>query len=332
MYSRSNASDDHGAYFRTSQNQFSKFISALYDSDNLVELRPIETWTDPRTGNRRSRLLRDYHWWLTPGELRSAYSELAALNRKQWANIFVGVNPRERSGATKKRDIRLCRSIWADIDRVSISDATDRWSALELPSPSIVVQSGSGAHLYWLLDTPHELKDNEDRRIFELMLQALYRDLRSDAIHDMGRLLRLPGFLNMKEARNGRTPVPCKLIECDPRRRYSISVFDRWIVLARSRAYKKLVDPQLVSDHSRLDRPGGFDHALVRRALDRLQEKVDDRSRRDYAVVCGLLRLGMTDNEIWRLVRRQSKFRVRGYSYFESTIENAKRDVHDPLR
>ena len=121
--------DDGGEWSPPPCAQIGLFVSTLYGNDDLIEVRPIETWNAPRSRKRRSRLIRDYHWWLSPRDVRLAYDELADLNREQHANIFVGVNPRPHPGATKKRDIRLCRSVWADIDNVTIDDATFRWLA-----------------------------------------------------------------------------------------------------------------------------------------------------------------------------------------------------------
>ena len=303
------------------------FVSVLYEKDDLIELRPIETWTDSQSGKKRSRLICDYHWWLTPGELCSAYNELASFNRAQRANVFVGVNPRPHAGATKKRDIPLCRSVWADFDNITIDGATLRWQSLGLPPPSIVVCSGTGVHVYWFLDKPCEVHRTDCRMLFESILRALYLDLGSDAIQDVSRLLRLPGFLNMKEARNRRPSIPCSLVECDRDRRYSMATFERWVPTHPPKAITMTATQQVFRKQKQLAAPLRDHRNSVRRLLDRFDESVDDRSRRDFAVICGLLRIGISDQQLWRLVCDKSKFRTRNRSYFETTVENAKRDL-----
>ncbi len=47
-----------------------------------------------------------------------------------------------------------------------------------------------------------------------------------DHTKDSPRLLRLPGSVNRKGLRNGRRPVPCVVVECDPSRRHPLSVFE----------------------------------------------------------------------------------------------------------
>jgi hypothetical protein len=52
-----------------------------------------------------------------------------------------------------------------------------------------------------------------------------------------------------------------------------------------------------------------------------------DRSRRDFAITCDLLRLGLTGEEIWPLVCGSSKFESNGRPYFDVTIANAERSI-----
>ena len=52
-----------------------------------------------------------------------------------------------------------------------------------------------------------------------------------------------------------------------------------------------------------------------------------DRSRRDFAIVCGLLRLGLSAEEIWAIVVGKSKFETGGRAYFELTLANAEQAV-----
>ena len=58
-----------------------------------------------------------------------------------------------------------------------------------------------------------------------------------------------------------------------------------------------------------------------------LEKPCLDRSRRDFAIVCDLLRLGLTREQIWPLVRGSSKFESNGRKYFELTIANAESQI-----
>ena len=49
--------------------------------------------------------------------------------------------------------------------------------------------------------------------------------------------------------------------------------------------------------------------------------------RRDFAIVCALLRLGLSKDEIWPLVSDTSKFESNGWPYFDRTVTNAERTI-----
>ena len=61
--------------------------------------------------------------------------------------------------------------------------------------------------------------------------------------------------------------------------------------------------------------------------VSRLDRPSPDRSRRDFAIVCDLLRLGLAREEIWELVSGTSKFESNGRSYFDVTFANAERSL-----
>lgn len=70
----------------------------------------------------------------------------------------------------------------------------------------------------------------------------------------------------------------------------------------------------------------------VRRLVSRLHRTKTDRSKRDYAVVCELIRLGFRETDIWSLVSNKSKFATDGWRYFVLTYRNASQDVNPASR
>jgi hypothetical protein len=227
------------------------------------------------------------------------------------ANLFFGVNPRQNASGVKDA-VDHTRCVWVDLDRVSHDQAAGRWQPI-LPDPSIVVNSGSGIHLYWLLDHDHAVKDTKARTNFETSLKRLYQDLGADSVQDVSRLLRLPGFLNRK-----RRPVPCALLSCDSKRRYSLSTFARWTEAAEP------AEPSSLSRHSF---PKRSDGSRIRGQLRCLDREVEDRSRRDFGVVARLIELGLSRDEIWQLVQDKSKFATHGEVYFQVTFDNALKSI-----
>jgi hypothetical protein len=99
-------------------------------------------------------------------------------------------------------------------------------------SPSIVVNSGYGLHVYWLLqnfwlfDNPQKRTDAGKlietwQRMFKW--RAGHHGWDVDATQDLTRVLRVPGTLNQKPDTDTRT---AKLIKFDPSTRYTASDFE----------------------------------------------------------------------------------------------------------
>lgn len=65
----------------------------------------------------------------------------------------------------------------------------------------------------------------------------------------------------------------------------------------------------------------------IRRLVSSLNRGKRDRSKRDYAIVCELIRLGLAETDIWSLVHAKSKFATDGWRYFVTTFRSASQDV-----
>jgi len=111
-------------------------------------------------------------------------------------NVFFGVATRDGEAGTKKNIIEI-PTVWCDADLKDIT-AVELSRKVEIfPfKPSIIVLTGGGAHLYWLLTKPVgksyiEMIEDVNRRI----AYALSGD---KAAVDAARILRVPGTLNHK--------------------------------------------------------------------------------------------------------------------------------------
>jgi hypothetical protein len=306
----------------TARRQLEEFLSALFLPDELIEIRFIESWVF--RGRKRSRVARSAQW-LRPHELISCYDDITEVARREFANVYFGVCPRCHDGDSHDQAIETVRCVWCDIDDIDVEQANARFDEADIPVPSIVVNSGSGIHAYWPLEV--ELKSPAARSTIAAMLPYFYRSFGGDHVHNLSRVLRLPGTFNYKDARNGRPPLPCKLCSCDSAMRYPLETFRHWIELAES-------EPQLIptspcsSELDRFSRDGFFnDRAEALELVSRLDRPTPDRSRRDFAIVCDLLRLGLAREAIWQLVSSRSKFESNGRSYFDVTIANAERTI-----
>lgn len=192
--------------------QFEDFIGALFHQNDFVELRPIETWEDG--GKKRGRVMFRDRAWIRASALPEHFDRLTELNTgRERGNMFFGVAPRPRLWAGKKADIKLVRCLWADVDDCTPEALTEILSRSGLPTPTVTVDSGHGIHAYWVLDEPFAITCAEDGDRIESVMAGLSDMIGGDSTHDLSRILRLPGFDNVKNARNGTVPVPCRLVE-----------------------------------------------------------------------------------------------------------------------
>jgi hypothetical protein len=97
--------------------------------------------------------------------------------------------------------------------------------------------------------------------------------------------------------------------------------------LAESEA--KVIEPPHSSDARNAPSSDEFlaERAEALELVSRLDSPTPDRSRRDFAIVCDLLRLGLAREAIRQLVSGRSKFESNGRSYFDVTISNAERTI-----
>jgi Protein of unknown function (DUF3987)/RepB DNA-primase from phage plasmid len=173
-----------------------RFLAAL---DPAAERFTFQTFDDDKEREKKNKTAhqkkfpkkeykspyaRIYH-----GSLASQWDTLARWNARG-AGIFVTVNETDLRGR-KATNIKRIRAGFADLDGAPLAPVlTDK----VLPPPHIVVESSPGrCHPYWLVEGV-ELKE------FATMQKALAAHFHGDkAVHDLPRVLRLPGFFHRKD-------------------------------------------------------------------------------------------------------------------------------------
>jgi len=148
-----------------------------------------------------------------------------AQQRSGHANVYVGACPRfERRGT--KDAVRVVPTAWADLDFHQI-DPHDRERAENLAlerlnsldrRPTILVHSGNGLQPWWLYHQPIEISEAWRADRLEAINRGLARVLGGDAVHDLARVLRVPGTLNLPDAKKrsrGCVPVVARLMWAD---------------------------------------------------------------------------------------------------------------------
>lgn len=140
------------------------------------------------------------------------FDALQTRNEKGW-NVYVSALPRD----TEKGDaaaVTRVTAFWVDIDAKHLAGGKDEALALLLGFPivpTMMVDSGHGYHAYWKLTEEIQVSDEEASKRVRSILHGLAVHLKGDlAVKDLSRVMRLPGFMNMKEP---QSPVPCTLLE-----------------------------------------------------------------------------------------------------------------------
>lgn len=147
----------------TEDHESLKLLDRLFLPDDAVSIRPIETWKE--NGRNHSRV----HYDGVRCHVRKVITPMSMghnliQSKRQRTNLFFGVCPRFKAaeGFDLAWQIRTVRCLWSDIDDCGPDGVGERLAAAELPTPSIVVSSGNGAHLYWVLDEPFHIDDAGD--------------------------------------------------------------------------------------------------------------------------------------------------------------------------
>lgn len=149
-----------------------RFLQTLFEPDDPILFRPIETWTEG--GQKKSRVFykgiehrnfgikdADGIWQPLKQRAISTVERQLRISKVEHTNVFFGVCPRFRSnqGYDFAWQIRKINCLWSDVDHCTVDDALKKIEAAGLPRPSVIVSSGNGAHFYWLLEHPYLIDD-----------------------------------------------------------------------------------------------------------------------------------------------------------------------------
>lgn len=248
-------------------------------------------------------------------------------------NTYVRITP-VASKPTKGRGLEgdsLGSSVlWVDYDCYSHQlEGLEQLKSLPKP-PTLIINSGKGLQAYWLLDRFYtELKEIKSRN---KGLLALLDPEAGDSCYDLARVLRAPDTYNVKDPER---PVLCTILLNEPDRVYSLNEFEP---AQLNEVTIKAWDQEPVSDDF-LDTIKSQDKKLYARIYsDETARKADvllketgeiDRSKNDFAIASGMLRLGYTGGEILTVLTHPSwlsgrKYVITGrYDYVVTTVSNA---------
>jgi hypothetical protein len=348
---------------------YRRFLLALFEPRDAVRFRPIETWTE--NGQKKSRVdyRRETCVTANPAIFHMTMRQQLERSASEHTNIFFGVCPRfgKQGDYDLAWQIRQVNCLWADLDHCTDEEALQRCLDANLPEPSIVVNSGNGVHLYWLLDTPFLIDDapkpppiqtawikgvkkphqfyidehgdevpkgakhlhpplSAQAQHVQDILGGLAAKIGGDHTTDLTRLLRVPGTMNRKDERNGKEPVPCTLVKCDPDLRYAFAGFEHLAKespdLERRTVIAKMPLPPVRKKISQARLVKLDDH--IARCL---ATPKGGRSEVDFALCCFAIKNSIAREEVQSRVQDVGKFAEGGERYFERTWSRAEAEV-----
>ena len=165
-----------------------RFLNAIAPGEEIT----FQTFDD--TKQKRPELARILH-----GTLEEHSPQLTAL-QEQGAGVFMTVNRTDGQGR-KAANIIEVRATFVDLDGAPLAPV------LEAPlKPSITVESSPGRyHAYWLV------QNGFPKESFKSMQLSLVHRFNADkSVHDLPRVMRLPGFYHLKAA-----PFLVKILSID---------------------------------------------------------------------------------------------------------------------
>lgn len=185
---------------KTSTEALSTFSEIVYGPADLVEVRCIR-------GRGKSADKRVF--WTKAADLPALGRDLESLNQDGF-HIYAGANARAKRSGTGG-DVACARCVFVDFDDAGPSIAARAIEAAGIAKPNLLLNSGNGAHAYWRLAVPFASTELEE---WASWMRGLIAALNTDStVKDPPRIMRLPGFQNVKPVADGEPFPYCTIVE-----------------------------------------------------------------------------------------------------------------------
>lgn len=251
-------------------------------------------------------------------------------------NIYFTVNrpsnaflKSDRIKKPNKEDMESAGWLHIDIDPADGQDLNEeRERALGMltdkrpngiPEPTVIIFSGGGFQGFWKLKDPvvidGQIKLAED---FELYNKRLEQIFSGDHCHNVDRIMRLPGTVNVpdpKKRKKGRVEELAKLLQFKDKNTYDITQFKKATAVQTSGPVRDNRAGTVVNIPGNIERIGDLSELDKWDVPDRLkiiiaqgqhpeQPKEGDNSRSAWLFdcVCGLIRHGVPDEVVYAII------------------------------
>lgn len=282
-------------------------------------------------------------------------------------NLYFHVNPVRGALSNKASKEDIARMAWLHIDidpRAGEDFDEERERALKLlqeyePRPSVIIDSGGGFQGFWKLNQDVKLEINgsvSKAQELEAYNQQLEKIFQGDHCHNVDRIMRLPGSINVptaKKLKKGRVPTLAHLVEWNDTS-YSIDQFTPAVRvqavgesgLGGGRPKIKItgnvadIGTEELKEWAQEHQKSISDHclALIATGQDPLDPtKYPSRSEALFKVCCDLVRAEVPDEMIFAVISGSNEIAasVRDKPNWESyalrQIERAHEEAIDPM-
>lgn len=248
-------------------------------------------------------------------------------------NLYWTVNPVRQAMRKKPSKTDIAELAWLQIDLDPAEGETPEEVLARLngsrppgiPEPSCILVSGGGVQAFWRLREPRVLDgteaDAEDAARYNQQLETLFQ---ADHCHNVDRLMRLPGTVNLpnsQKRKKGRVPAPAYVVsKIDVT--YPLSDF-ALIPTESTETHEVSFDSASVTRVANinvLDIPDRLKVVAVKGRLPNKQKDGDDsRSAWLFDFVCNGIRAGVDDQTIYAIITDP------GFKISESVLDKGGR-------
>lgn len=215
-------------------------------------------------------------------------------------DVWFGVAERLVRKGTKDA-VASCSCLWVDVDDINFRIPSD------FPlQPHIIVFSGHGYHIYWLIET-QKINSPQDIEVIEQTNRGLALYFNGDATHDIARILRVPYTFNRKNDKPVQVEIKT-FIDEEIISRYKIEDFEEFryrAELESEETPKVFVHPLMITETEPFDikeitppLPYWCERAILHGYDPAEFPRYKSRSELDLAVMLLLLQRHLTDEQI----------------------------------
>jgi hypothetical protein len=256
--------------------------------------------------------------WFPAHQLEQVATYCQAIARRY--NVYFGLGLRQEQldeGRGESTDVLGIPGLWVELDikhpvhkKIDLPETMNEALTLvqeAIPlKPSIIIDSGYGAHIHWLFKELWLFEDTEERQKAYHLLRRLQGTIRAvaklhgwdiDSTFDLARVLRIAGTYNRNIADH---PKLVDIIEAHADRRYNPSDFDEHLIAVDDITYEQTTSEEYAGELPPIDLQAlnipTWLKTLIRFAEDvNAAKPYPSRSEALFDAVQGLIKAGIDD-------------------------------------